>query len=232
MKLIFLDTETHAIEQPELVQIAWLRVLDGVRTSYTKLFKPKVAITTGAAAVHQITDDMVKDCPSFTQEYANMVDEALKGVVMVAHNAQFDIEVLVRAGCKKPSYVIDTYKVAYFLLEDLDQYKLQYLRHHFKVNADARAHDAQGDVEILAKVFDKLLDLWKEKHHCDNKEAVAGMVVLSAQPILFRKFTFGKHNGKTIEEVIKTDRSYIKWLRECCDENMAYTIDHHLCHST
>ena len=51
--------------------------------------------------------------------------------------------------------------------------------------------------------------------------------------ISFQKFKFGKHNGKSIEEVARTNKGYLEWLAQKLDgdeidEDWIYTLKHYL----
>ena len=62
------------------------------------------------------------------------------------------------------------------------------------------------------------------------------MIELSNQPVLLRKFAFGKHAGKTFDEVRKEDRGYLCWLRDMekmkpvheQNEDLMYTLKFYL----
>ena len=52
-----------------------------------------------------------------------------------------------------------------------------------------------------------------EQYELNDMEAIQKMIKISSHPSLFKKFKFGKHNGKSIEEVARTDRQgYLEWL--------------------
>ncbi len=65
-------------------------------------------------------------------------------------------------------------------------------------------------------------------------EAIAEMIDISSRPSLMRSFSFGKHTGKKVEEVLATDRGYLEWLLEQKqsndqkDEDWIYTLKHYL----
>ena len=60
------------------------------------------------------------------------------------------------------------------------------------------------------------------------------MMEISSKPSLMRTFSFGKYNGKTVEEVAKIDPSYLKWFLDTKekdggdDEDWIYTLKYYL----
>jgi len=45
-----------------------------------------------------------------------------------------------------------------------------------------------------------------------DQNPIQKMVSLTTTPILIKKFRFGKHKGKSFEEVAKEDSGYLKWM--------------------
>ena len=60
------------------------------------------------------------------------------------------------------------------------------------------------------------------------------MIEISSHPSLFKSINFGKHVGKKIEDILKTDRGYLEWLltqkleSDQIDEDWIYTLKHYL----
>lgn len=237
MSIIFFDTETTG--NGELDRLCQLAIKErGVVTPIlNSTYRPPLPISFGAMAIHHITQKTVDDKQAFREaaEYPQM--KSLfedRNTIAVAHNATFDIGMLSREGIS-PARTICTYKVAYALdtENEFEQYKLQYLRYFFGIEVDAVAHDAFGDVVVLEAVFEHLLArLVAEK---GNEEAALGeMMLISARPMLFSTIRFGKHNGKRIQDVVKTDRSYLEWLLQekkkdpAGETDWIYTLEHYL----
>jgi|SRR3990167_3883910 len=200
---IFLDTETTGKEKDDrLIQVAYKY---GSAT-VNELFKPPKKIEIEAMAVHHITEKMVSNQPTFkdsptSKELATLLETN----ILIAHNASFDVEMLKREGIEA-NKIICTRKVASALDVSgvIPSYALQYLRYFLDLDIEGMAHDALGDVLVLEKLFDRLsLKMSEEK-----------MLEVSSQPMLIRQFRFGKYNGKSIEEVSKTDSNYLRWLLE------------------
>ncbi len=115
-----LDTETTGLS-PEtggkICEIA-VSVSQGGRVvdEFSTLLNPGISISPEVTAIHGITNDMVKDAPSFADILPRLLG-LLDNSVIVAHNADFDIS-FIRAefaacGMHFPSYpVVDTLKLA------------------------------------------------------------------------------------------------------------------------
>lgn len=235
MKLIFLDTETTG-DSPEkgdrLLQLGY-RTTEG--EDVDELFDPGLPIAYGAMAVHHITEEMISGKPTFKGSETHVkLQKLLEDHVLVAHNAPFDYGFLKVEGITA-SWIIDTYKVAYAVLE-LDQdgepltsHALQYLRYALGLDVkDATAHDAFGDILVLEKLFYYLLE--KMKAEKTDKEVIAEMINISSKPMLLRTMRFGKHRGKTFAEVYQEAPDYLDWLSKQpdLDENLLYTLQHYL----
>ncbi len=233
--LVFLDTETTGIGPDDrLCQLAF--VTEG--ETYNELFKPPIRIPAEASAVTHITNKMVADKPTFQDSLDYPRIKSLledPNTIMVAHNAQFDEAMLVREGIQ-PSQYICSLKVIRYLDKEakFTQYKLQYLRYFLEIEIEAAAHDALGDVLVLEKFFDYILEEMKKETGGDEDTAIAKMIEISQNPSLLTSITFGKHNGKKIVEVARIDPGYLEWLlaqkiqNPNGEEDWIYTLKFHL----
>ena len=235
-KLIFFDTETTGNEQKDfLCQIAYKTAGD----SFSNLYKPEIKIPPEASAIHHITNKMVADKLSFKEsgdlpKIKELFED--KNSIVVAHNAPFDLIMIKKEGIE-PKKFICTLKLARYLdpEEKIGKYNLQYLRYLLDFDIDATAHDALGDVLILEKLFEHLKKKMMESEQLNDDEALEKMLEISSRPLLIKTLNFGKHKGKTVEEVLRTDRSWLEWLlreKEKSDviehEDWIYTLKYYL----
>jgi exodeoxyribonuclease X len=155
---IFLDTETTGTGSADrLCQIAF-KIKGG--NTVNERFNPGMPITIDAMTVHHITNEMVRDKPSFrnTDTWSKLRDLVNSdGYVMVAHNAAFDVVMLKKEGIE-PKNVICTMKLARRFDKDgvIPKYGLQYLRYYLKLNVDATPHTALGDILVLEALFNRI----------------------------------------------------------------------------
>jgi DNA polymerase III epsilon subunit-like protein len=227
-KVLYIDTETTDVQSKDLIQIAFLT--DGPDIWMNKYIKPRQDISFGSMAVHNITPEMVENeeyfedavidehgkDPEFTgnslKEYLEFLAEKY---VWVAHNADFDIEVVGKKGVIVQDPIC-TLKVARNALttsegRDLESYKLQFLRYYLglykKENKNhITAHDAFSDVYFLRDLYQYFIE--------NTKLTIEQMQLISKQPQIIREMSFGKYMGKTFEEIERIDREYLEWLVE------------------
>jgi len=235
-KLIFLDTETTG-NQPEkdfLCQLAFKTEGE----TFCELFKPPISIPPEASAITHITDKHVADKPAF-RESSNygaiklMLEDP--NAVMVAHNAKFDKAIIGNEGIV-PAHLIDTLRIARALDKKniIPQYRLQFLRYYLGIDIEADAHDALGDVLVLEKLFERLLDKIMKEDGLTKEDAIEKMIEISSVPSLMNIFPFGKYNGKTVAEVASMDRGYLEWMLAQKEQNpnneedWIYTLKHYL----
>ncbi len=245
--LLFLDTETTGNTLDDrLCQIAYLyKKSDGTTEQFESLYNPDRKIPPEASAVTHITNKMVIDKPLFQSSPDYMV---IKGIVenpqtiFIAHNAQFDIAMLKNDNIQVEKFIC-TLRVARFLDKDgkIPRYNLQYLRYFLEIEINAPAHDALGDVLVLNELFPRLYksvakELSIEYNESDDyqDQVIQRMIEISAQPSIMRAFNFGKHNGKTVEEVATIDPKYLEWLlnekkkNPTAEEDWIYTLEYYL----
>lgn len=234
-KIIFFDTETTGnTEKDFLCQIAYKNGAE----SFTGMYKPPMRIPPEASAVHHISNKMIEGKPTFIESGDQKRIKDLfesPDAVVVAHNAPFDLMIIKKEDIVPANYIC-TLRLARHLDKDgkIDRYNLQYLRYLLDIEVDATAHDALGDVVVLEKLFERLLKKMIDESGKSEAEAIAEMIEISSHPSILRTFNFGKHLGKTIEEVAAVDRGYLEWLlsqklaSDQIDEDWIYTLKHHL----
>lgn len=206
LRPIYFDTETTGVkfDRDKIIELAaYDPVLD---RSFCEFINPGIPIPKEATNVHNITDDMVKDAPSFKTIAEQFVKFCEGDVVLVAHNGDaFDIPFLQyefkTCGLEFPDLPsVDTLKWSRKYRPDLPKHSLQFLREAFKIPAN-NAHRALDDVMVLHAVFSQMIqDLpFEDVLSCMNRKKS------------LERMPFGKHQGKALKEVPKT---YVKWLHE------------------
>ena len=161
---IFFDTETTGTfsERDRIIELA---AYDPHREcSFQRFINPGIPIPKDAIAIHEITDEMVKDAGNFKvvmQEFISFCDGE---VTLIGHNSEnFDLPFL-RAECKRHSIslpehwlYVDSLKWARRYRRDLPRHSLQYLRQMYGIKEN-KAHRALNDSIILADVFSHMVD--------------------------------------------------------------------------
>jgi DNA polymerase III epsilon subunit-like protein len=221
---IYLDTETTGSgPEDRLCQIAFKT---GTGTTLDELFNPEMPISVEAMSIHHITNEMVADKPPFKDSDAYKQLQVLFATddsILVAHNAKFDVSMLNRENLY-PQKSICTYKLSRYLDKEgiIPKYNLQYLRYYLKLNIDATAHTAIGDVLVLEGVFQRIHAKFKGQ----AIDPVADMINISSSPVLVPRMPFGKHKGLKMAEVPK---DYLQWLSGTdLDEDLGFTVGYYL----
>lgn len=203
---IFYDTETTGVkhDRDHIIEIA---AYDPEQDrTFESLINPGVPIPPDSTAIHNITDSMVADKPTFSEVGAQFAAFCEGEVVLVAHNNDsFDQLFLqssfARHGLSLPQWTFfDTLKWARRYRPDLPRHTLQHLRECYDI-ASNNAHRALDDVIILHQVYEKLTgDL-----------DIMTCIELIKSPKILRTMPFGKHQGKPLKDVPIT---YVRWLNE------------------
>ena len=240
---IILDTETTGTaEQDRIIQLGYIVLGNKNIEVHNEFNSTEVPISFGAMETHGITPEMLEGKPQCveTSAYKRLLELNTPENYLIIHNAPFDIAMLEKEGFSTQMKVIDTLRVAKHIFADEEAHRLQYFRYKMELykqeqqEADAlgivvKAHDAIGDVLVLKLFLTKLREAVSAAYPDANP--VEKMVELTKTPILIKTFRFGKHKGKTLEEVAREDAGYLRWMLDNMknlDEDMRYSINHYL----
>jgi DNA polymerase-3 subunit epsilon len=163
---VFLDLETTGLSPKDdgITEIGAIILEEGrpVR-EWSTLVRPAKPIPPEIARMTGITNEMVRDAPSFG-EVAGQLAALLDGALLVAHNARFDYGFLKQAFAREdvPFFVptLCTARLARELEPDLESAGLDALSERYGLHATDR-HRALGDARLalelarhLARSFD------------------------------------------------------------------------------
>ncbi len=220
--LAILDAETTGVDPAtdRIVELAILRAEPGKKsTLFHNRLNPQRPIPQEATAIHGITDKDVANSPTFG-DVARKVQRLLDPCSLVGFNIKrFDLPCLMaefsRAGASfrvNGRAVIDAQEI-FFDREprDLSAAVRQYLG-----KPHESAHSAIGDVLATAAILDAQLGRYRDlPRNVDALDSQFRSVDLARR---FAKengrivFTFGKHRGRALREVARTDPDYLKWM--------------------
>ena len=202
---IYYDTETTGVRagKDRIIEIAaYDPVLDKTFCSFVN---PEMPIPAESTQITGITDDMVKDAPTYGEVGESFYEFCKGESVLIAHNNDgFDVHFLTneakRANISPPKFpFIDSLKWARKYRPDLPRHSLQYLREIYNIEKN-NAHRALDDVKVLYNIFIQMIgDLTMEQIY----------VLLYNQDKTIRQMPFGKHRGQPLA---KLPKSYVKWL--------------------
>lgn len=224
--LIFFDLETTGIDivNDRIVQIAYLKVYpNGKEESKTYLVNPTVPINPKSIEIHGITDEMVKNEPTFTEIGKTLV-QVFEGSDFGGYNLnKFDLPLLaeefLRAGIDfdlKKRKVIDVQVI----FHKMEQRTLSAAYKFYCKKEMENAHDAAADTLATYEILQSQLDTYdnlkndvdelsKFSAHNRNVDFV-GRIILDDKDR--EVFNFGKYKGKAVEDVLKKDPGYYGWI--------------------
>ncbi|MCC8018914.1 MAG: 3'-5' exonuclease [Rikenellaceae bacterium] len=225
--LIFLDLETTGVDpaKDRIVEISLVKLMpDGSREVKTRRLNPEMPIPPQSTAVHHITDEDVKDCPTF-REVAKSLAAYLEGCDFAGYNSnKFDIPVLaeefLRAGVDidfKKRKCIDVQNI----FHKMEQRTLVAAYKFYCGKELQGAHSAEADTLATLEVLEAQLEMYEE-HLQNDVEFLsefssrtkhvdyAGRICYDEKGV--EVFSFGKHKGRCVADVFRDEPSYYSWM--------------------
>jgi len=224
--LVIFDLETTglSVNLDRIVEIAYLKIEPSGEISKGDLFlNPEMKIPAEAFAIHGISDDKVKDAPTF-KDKAEELYEIFKDCIYSGFNAfNFDLPILKREFLRvgidfdfANSKIIDA-KVIYHKMEPRDlaaAYKFYCKKEHVD------AHSALADVEATAEILTKQLEKYEETRDWDFiykiHHASDDRFVDTDRKFYWRGgeayLAFSKHKDRSLADVAKTDSGFLSWI--------------------
>ncbi len=224
--IAFLDLETTGINitNDRIVEIAIVRIqLDGSKVVKRKLINPTIPIPKASSDVHGITDEMVKDAPTFKQ-VANELKQFMDNCDMGGYNSnRFDLPLLIeefsRAGITfniDGRKMVDVQKV----FHQMEQRTLSAAYKFYCNKTLEGAHGAEVDAtatwEILEAQIERYPNLGDTVETIVKFTGEDDIVDFARRFVKDEKgievFNFGKHKGKSIAQVLKEEPQYYDWM--------------------
>lgn len=201
------DTETTGLDPQadRLIEIAAIRVRAGKEVArFETLVKPGRKLSKAIVDLTGITDGELTNAPEPQDALQQFID-FLKDDIIVAHNANFDVNFLYdsmqRCGMKPlENNFVDTMRLAKCIRPDLNNYKLATLAKTYRI-AQPKAHRALADCETTMAVLQKLdedarqqkIDFTQiQKKGYSSRSRVAGIVAEPGKERPESPF-YGKH---------------------------------------
>ena len=225
--IVFFDLETTGLDtaKDRIVEIAYLKVFpNGEEVSHRYLINPERHIPEECTKVHGISDDDVKDQPTFRQK-AREIEQDFVGSDIAGFNSNnFDIPMLMeefmRVGVN-PDFIERADKVdVQVIFHKMEPrtltaaYKLYCGKDHID------AHSALGDVVATYEVLQGQLDRYPDLKNDIKELAAMTTFVRRVDPagrMIYNDkgkavFNFGKFKGREVEEVLRMNSGYYEWM--------------------
>ena len=223
--LAFIDLETTGINlgTDRIVEIAIIKILpDKSRSVKRKLINPEMPIPLASSEVHGITDEMVKDAPTFKQ-LAQEIKQMLDGCDIAGYNSnRFDIPLLVEEFMRvdvefdlRGRKLLDVQKIFHMM-----EQRTLTAAYKFYCNKTLEgAHGAEADAAATADVLEaQILRYPPLGSTIDSIMKVIGeeVIVDIARRFVMENgvevFNFGKFKGRSVAEVLKSEPQYYDWM--------------------
>jgi len=223
--IVFIDLETTGINiaLDRIIEIAIIKILpDKTKQVKHKLVNPQMPIPEASSAVHGITDDKVKDAPTF-KEVANELKQFIDNADLSGYNSnRFDIPLLMeeflRAGIvleMNNRRMLDVQTIFHMM----EKRTLAAAYKFYCEKELTEAHSAEADAsatweileaqltryEHLGNTLDTVLKFTGEEKYVD----FARRFVIDKD---VEVFNFGKHKGRCVAEVLKAEPQYYDWM--------------------
>ncbi len=233
--ILFFDIESTGLNvaTDRIVEISALKVMpNGDQEIKTRRINPTIPISPEAQSIHGISNEDVADCPTF-KEIAKSLANWMSGCDFAGYNAiKFDIPLLaeefLRAGVSfdfRKRKMVDVQNI----FHKMEQRTLAAAYKFYCDKQLENAHSAEADTIATYEILEAQLDRYKETLENDVKFLAefsthnkfldyAGRIILDEKetPII----NFGKHKGKPVESVLKSDPGYYSWIM-----NGEFTLD-------
>lgn len=226
--IIFFDLETTGtnITHDRIVEISLLKVWpDGTELERTRRVNPGMPIPAEATAVHHITDEDVKNEPSFSQLAKSLAEIFTDCDIAGFNSNRFDVPLLLeefhRAGIslnisgirfvdvqtifhkKEQRTLSAAYK--FYCGKDLD-------------DAHSASADTRATYEVLKSQLDRYPDLTNDIKSLAEYSSHSHTVDFAGRLIYDDKnveiINFGKYKGKVAEKVLRDDPGYYSWIMQ------------------
>jgi len=223
LKFIILDTETTGVDaEDRIIQLSYL-VTDtegNILEVHDDLCSAPLPIKFDSMAIHHITPEMIEGKPECvdTAAFKRLNELNTSDNVLIIQNAEFDEAMLEKEGFVSKMKLVDTYRILRKKYPLQTPHGLQHKRYELglykkepalieELGVTVRAHDALGDVVVLKLFLDHLL----------TEQDLHEMIELCSAPIMLDIMTFGKHKGKTFEEIALNDRNSLQYMIDTFD---------------
>ncbi|MGP1421563.1 MAG: exonuclease domain-containing protein [Tannerella sp.] len=224
--LVFFDLETTGVNicKDRIVEISYLKISpNGKEEGKTRRINPEMPIPPEATAIHGITDEDVKDCPTF-KEIAKSLASQIEGCDLAGFNSnRFDIPLLAEEFLRA-NVNIDLSKRKFVdvqtIFHKMEQRTLQAAYKFYCDKELADAHSAEADTkatyEVLKAQLDRYPDLKNDVKFLSEYSSFTNNVDFAGRMIYNDKgeevINFGKYKGRLVTEVLQTDPGYYAWI--------------------
>lgn len=226
--IIFFDLETTgtSITHDRIVEISILKVWpDGKELERTRRVNPGMPIPAEATAIHHITDEDVKEEPTFSQIAKSLAQIFTDADIAGFNSNRFDVPLLIEE-FHRAGIAINLSGVRFIDVQTIFHKKEQRTlsaayKFYCNCNLDD-AHSASADTRATYEVLKAQLDHYSDltnsvdflaeySSHTHNVD-FAGRLIYDDNHVEY--INFGKYKGQQAEKVLASDPGYYSWIMQ------------------
>lgn len=239
--LIIFDIESTGLSTSldRIVQLAILKIhADGSpNLERCRLINPEIPISEEATKVHGITNEMVREQPTFKQISNALLDLIGDADLCGFNSARFDVPMLLeefhRAGLEldmTDRKTVDVWKI----YQKMEPRTLKAALKYYCGEELEGAHDAMNDVKATLKVLEGQLDMYKGVNYeeegkeveiepvrndvkslhdfsnFNNRIDYSGKLLMNDDGVAV--FNYGKYQNQSIVDVVTKNPGYYDWF--------------------
>ena len=224
--LAFIDLETTGVNlgTDRIVEIAIVKILtDGTKSVKRKLINPEMPIPKSASDIHGITDEMVKDAPTFKQ-VGQELKQMLDGCDFSGYNSnRFDIPLLMEEFLRaKVDFDMKNRKLldVQNIFHKMEPRTLSAAYKFYCDKSLEGAHSAEIDATATYEILEAQIEKYPELGSTIDsilKQIGEDQIVDFARRFVFddkgiEVFNFGKFKGRPVADVLKAEPQYYDWM--------------------
>ena len=223
--LAIIDLETTGINlsTDRIIEIAIVKIFpDGKKLVKRKLINPELPIPPTSTEIHGITDEMVKDAPTFRQA-ANEIRQFIDNADLAGYNSnRFDIPMLAEEFLRvaldfdfKNRKLLDVQKIFHTMEQRTLAAAYKFYCNETLVDAHSAEADAQATWNVLQSQVERYPQLGLTVESilkCIGEENTVDFARRMVMEKGVEVFNFGKHKGRSVTEVLKAEPQYYDWM--------------------
>lgn len=224
--LVVFDLETTgtSVNVDRIVEFSFIKVMpEGTETIKTLRFNPGIPIPLEVSLIHGIYDDDVKDAPLFKLKAKELAEEFMGCDFAGFNSNKFDFPLLVeeflRAGVEfdvENRKFVDAQRIFHMMEQRTLTAAYKFYCNKELINAHSAEADTIATLEVLKAQIERYENLENDVDFLhnftkqDKNVDLAGRIIYNIDGIPV--FNFGKHKGKLVQDVFKTDFGYYDWM--------------------
>ena len=221
-----LETTGINISRDRIVELAYIKVFpDGTEEKSTMRFNPQMPIPLETSMIHGIYDADVEHEPTFASKAKELADK-FTGCDFGGFNSnKFDFPMLVEEFLRSQvdfetenRKFVDAQRIFHMMEQRNLSAAYKFYCDKILENAHSAMADTQATYEVLLAQIERYENLENdiEQLHSmsgqSNNVDLAGRIVYNDKKVPV--FNFGKHKGRAVLDVFKTEPAYYQWMMD------------------